>query len=108
MTMTSEIQSIADGIRRRRKELHLTQSDASQRAGVSNTTWSKLERGEWPFSQRTLRSVCEVLDWPVSAIETLRQGEWPMPARNASGDDGDLARRLDRVIGELEEIRALL
>jgi transcriptional regulator with XRE-family HTH domain len=44
------LESFGAEVRRRREELGMTQDDASRRAGISQSHWSKIERGRHDLS----------------------------------------------------------
>lgn len=58
-------------VRMRRKELGLTQVEAATRAGISNATWSPLERGKIRPVWRTAVAVAQVLGWPEDAFASV-------------------------------------
>lgn len=62
-------------IRRRRKELHLTQDQVAQRAGISKPYLSNIETGRLknPPSPTVLRSLERVLDFPAGRLVRLAQ-----------------------------------
>ncbi|XVG95872.1 helix-turn-helix domain-containing protein [Eubacteriales bacterium KG127] len=53
-----------DNIRKRRKELHMTQSDLADKIGVSQNTVSMYERSERSPEIDKLPLICEVLETP--------------------------------------------
>jgi DNA-binding XRE family transcriptional regulator len=58
-------------VRMRRKQLGLTQIEAATRAGISNATWSPLERGKIRPVWRTAVAVSRVLGWPDDAFAAV-------------------------------------
>jgi transcriptional regulator with XRE-family HTH domain len=58
-------------VRMRRKSLGLTQVEAATRAGISNATWSPLERGKIRPVWRTAVAVSRVLGWPDDAFAAV-------------------------------------
>ncbi|MFZ4515699.1 MAG: helix-turn-helix domain-containing protein [Acidimicrobiia bacterium] len=65
------LREIGRKVRARRKELGLTQVEAATRAGISNATWSPLERGKIRPVWRTAVSVARVLGWPDDAFAAV-------------------------------------
>lgn len=55
-------QSLAEKIRARRNELHLTIEEAARRAGIGTKTWCRYEAGE-SIRQDKSKGVCKALNW---------------------------------------------
>lgn len=60
--------NLAEKIKLRRNELHLTIEEAAQRAGVGTKTWSRYEAGE-SIRQDKCKGVCKALNWLRLPIE---------------------------------------
>lgn len=67
-------------VRMRRKQLGLTQVEAATRAGISNATWSPLERGKIRPVWRTAVAVARVLGWPDDAFAAVLAPRVDTPA----------------------------
>ncbi len=65
------LRDIGRRVRQRRKELGLTQIEAATLAGISNATWSPLERGKIRPVWRTAVAVARVLGWPDDAFASV-------------------------------------
>ena len=61
---------LAEKIRARRNELHLTIEEAAKRAGVGTKTWSRYEAGE-SIRQDKYKGVCKALNWMQLPIEEM-------------------------------------
>lgn len=55
-------QDLAEKIRARRHELHLTIEEAARRAGIGTKTWCRYEAGE-SIRQDKCKGVCRALNW---------------------------------------------
>lgn len=55
-------QDLAEKIRARRSELHLTIEEAARRAGIGTKTWCRYEAGE-SIRQDKSKGVCRALNW---------------------------------------------
>lgn len=55
-------QDLAERIRARRNELHLTIEEAARRAGIGTKTWCRYEAGE-SIRQDKSKGVCKALNW---------------------------------------------
>ncbi|HMS25005.1 MAG TPA: helix-turn-helix domain-containing protein [Acidimicrobiia bacterium] len=60
---TQKLIAFGERIRNARKEMELTQIVAAKRAGLSNATWSPLERGRVRPILTTMLKVCTFFDW---------------------------------------------
>ena len=60
---TQKLVEFGEKIRNKRKELYLTQIVAAKRAGLSNATWSPLERGRVRPVLTTMLKVCAFYGW---------------------------------------------
>lgn len=60
---TQKLVDFGERIRRTRKEMALTQIVAAKRAGLSNATWSPLERGRIRPVLTTMLKVCSFFGW---------------------------------------------
>ena len=72
----SDVESFGERVRRRRKEIDLSQEELATRVGCSQPTISNIERGE--FKGRFMRPVAKELGLPV-----------PFPDADAVGDELD-------------------
>lgn len=59
---------LAEMIKKRRNELHLTIEEAAQRAGVGTKTWCRYEAGE-SIRHDKYKGVCKALNWLQFPIE---------------------------------------
>lgn len=55
-------------LRHRREMLHITQEEMAEASGFHRTYISDVEMGKRNLAVRNLRRICEVLDFPVSAV----------------------------------------
>ncbi len=60
---TQKLVEFGERIRNKRKEMNLTQIVAAKRAGLSNATWSPLERGRVRPVLTTMLKVCAFYGW---------------------------------------------
>lgn len=60
---TQKLVDFGERIRNQRKEMNLTQIVAAKRAGLSNATWSPLERGRVRPVLTTMLKVCSFYGW---------------------------------------------
>lgn len=66
---TRKLSTIAKNIRRRRKELGLSQDKLSKLAGVAYNTIVKIESGENPNPTiETLKKIAKALEIPIDAL----------------------------------------
>ena len=65
------LRELGSQVRARRKQLGLTQVEAATQAGISNATWSPLERGKIRPVWRTAVAVSRVLGWPDDAFAAV-------------------------------------
>ena len=71
--------AVGECVADRRTELHLTQQQAADAAGISKATWRLVECGyRSSYSALTLTGIARTLRWPQDAIERLRAGEDPV------------------------------
>ena len=59
--MELDIQSIGKRIKKRRKELHLTQTEIKEKTGISSGNMSDIERGNRLPAATTLAQLSEIL-----------------------------------------------
>lgn len=98
-----------DAVRRRRKQLRLSQEEASAAAAVSRSTWTRAERGE-PLSHLSETGLCVALGWKDGSYTALRRGGCceivvPDKASSVVADRriADLERRLmaiEKIVGD--------
>lgn len=97
-------QRLAQAVRARRLAMGgMTQAQAASRAGVSDTTWNQIERGQ-PVSDRSLAKVSQALWEDAGAGTAILEGAEPPEAQlelSASGVDLDEPRALDPAAYEL-------
>ena len=65
---------LAEMIKKRRNELHLTIEEAAQRAGVGTKTWCRYEAGE-AIRHDKYKGVCKALNWIQFPDEDGEDGE---------------------------------
>lgn len=85
---------VAERVRARRKELRLTQQEASQKAGsgVSLAVWNALENGRQDaYRPSTLAAVCRALNWSVDSIDRILDGKDPIK----NGEPTDVIRAIE-------------
>lgn len=71
---------LADVVRKRRKELGLTQRQMAEKSGMGLTTVQNLERGAAsPPSRATRDRVEAVLRWEQNSVSAVLRGEEPIP-----------------------------
>ena len=68
--MELDIQSIGKRIKKRRKELHLTQTEIKEKTGISSGNMSDIERGNRLPAATTLAQLSEILDCSIDWILT--------------------------------------
>lgn len=59
---------LGEVVRRRRRELGLTQSEASRRAGLAEATWRNVERGRHRPRADTVEAIAEILGLEPDAL----------------------------------------
>ena len=64
---------LAEMIKKRRNELHLTIEEAAQRAGVGTKTWCRYEAGE-AIRHDKYKGVCKALNWLQFPTEDNTEG----------------------------------
>lgn len=71
---------LGDFVRRTREALGLSQEEASRRAGISKSTWQKIEWGEGDRARsRTLNRIAEALRLDAEVVVGLRDGFVSLP-----------------------------
>ena len=102
-------QRLGDKVRARRKQFRprLTQAAAAARAGISDTTWLKVENGQ-VVSDDTYVVVEQVIRWQAGSAQIVLEGGEPieLPLDDESEEDlraliADLRRRLAAVEAQL-------
>lgn len=70
----ADLAKFGEAIKARRLWLGLTQNQAAQKAGVSDTTWGSVEAGN-QSSERTTVGIVRALQWPPDAFDRIQRGE---------------------------------
>lgn len=92
-------------VARRRWELGLTQQEATQRAGVSGTLWSEVERGRREnLSAASAYKIEMALEWPDGTVAAFLEGGDPLMETDTEEENG----RLDEMERRLTAIENLL
>lgn len=68
---------VAETVKRRRTDLGLSQRLASERAGISPTTWGSLEKHCNPVDDLTRAGMCRALGWSSDSIDRILTGLEP-------------------------------
>jgi transcriptional regulator with XRE-family HTH domain len=95
------LERLGSRVRQRRLELGLTQRDAALAAGISDTTWLAVERGE-KTSERTLVGVERALRWAAGSAEAVMGGADPTELASA---ERTLEQRVAILEAELLRLR---
>ena len=104
MATTDDWARVAEAARDRRvRQLRLTVKQATTRCGVSDTTWTHLEKGQ-PVSARTLISASEALGDPDALQRVLDGGEPAWPAVDDGGDPASQIAALRAEVAQLTEL----
>lgn len=98
--MELDIQSIGKRIKKRRKELHLTQTEIKEKTGISSGNMSDIERGNRLPSATTLAQLSEILDCSIDWILT---GKSPVSENLISPDIGEKDQKLLSLFHEISE-----
>ncbi len=85
---------VGNNIRKRRKELRLTQADLAEKAGISVVHISHIENGKVSMSLETLISICNILD--CTPNDVLLDEYWLLAQNNKNTDPGITPNRLLR------------
>lgn len=81
------IPELGSAVAERRRALGLTQGDLAARAGVTQETLSRFERGKLPeFGSRKLLAVLAVLGMELEFVETAARGSLDELRRERGGD----------------------
>lgn len=76
--MESAWHVVGAAIRARREELGLSQKAAAEAGGLSEPTWSTIERSASDsYRRQTVVGVCRALGWTLDSIDRLLAGEEP-------------------------------
>ena len=97
--MELDIQSIGKRIKKRRKELHLTQTEIKEKTGISGNM-SDIERGNRLPAATTLAQLSEILDCSIDWILT---GKSPVSENLISPDIGEKDQKLLSLFHEISE-----
>ena len=104
MATTDDWARVAEAARDRRvRQLRLTVKQATTRCGVSDTTWTHLDKGQ-PVSARTLISASEALGDPDALQRVLDGGEPAWPAVDDGGDPASQIAALRAEVAQLTEL----
>ena len=95
-----DIQSIGKRIKKRRKELHLTQTEIKEKTGISSGNMSDIERGNRLPAATTLAQLSEILDCSIDWILT---GKSPVSENLISPDIGEKDQKLLSLFHEISE-----
>ena len=98
--MDLDIQSIGKRIKKRRKELHLTQTEIKEKTGISSGNMSDIERGNRLPAATTLAQLSEILDCSIDWILT---GKSPVSENLISPDIGEKDQKLLSLFHEISE-----
>ena len=98
--MELDIQSIGKRIKKRRKELHLTQTEIKEKTGISSGYMSDIERGNRLPAATTLAQLSEILDCSIDWILT---GKSPVSENLISPDIGEKDQKLLSLFHEISE-----
>lgn len=98
--MELDIQSIGKRIKKRRKELHLTQTEIKEKTGISSGNMSDIERGNRLPAATTLAQLSEILDCSIDWILT---GKSPLSENLISPDIGEKDQKLLSLFHEISE-----
>ena len=98
--MELDIQSIGKRIKKRRKELHLTQTEIKEKTGISSGNMSDIERGNRLPAATTLSQLAEILDCSIDWILT---GKSPVSENLISPDIGEKDQKLLSLFHEISE-----
>ena len=98
--MELDIQSIGKRIKKRRKELHLTQTEIKEKTGISSGNMSDIERGNRLPAATTLAQLSEILDCSIDWILT---GKSPVSENLISPDIGEKDQKLLSLFHEISE-----
>ena len=99
-----DLAHLGSRVRQRRLELGLTQREASQAAGVSDSTWLAVESGT-KVSDRTLAGVERAMRWQAGSADDVAAGGEPT---ETAGPDRTIEERLAVIEAELAELRELV
>lgn len=101
-------QRLADRVKSRRYDMHLTQTMLAREARTSDRTIGALERAEHgTYQASTLRSISIALGWTPDSIDRVLAGEQPVEATdNAAAPD--LAAQVAILQRELAELRRVV
>ena len=99
--MDSEADTIGRAVRRRRRQLGMTQQEAADHAQLSLRAWNQIERGHREGRDRTLVAIETALGLPERSLLALR-GEPPKDPGLAQ-----IRRELIGMINELTSVDAL-
>ena len=98
--MELDILSIGKRIKKRRKELHLTQTEIKEKTGISSGNMSDIERGNRLPAATTLAQLSEILDCSIDWILT---GKSPVSENLISPDIGEKDQKLLSLFHEISE-----
>lgn len=98
--MELDIQSIGKRIKKRRKELHLTQTEIKEKTGISSGNMSDIERGNRLPAATTLAQLSEILDCSIDWILT---GKSPLSENLIFPDIGEKGQKLLSLFHEISE-----
>jgi transcriptional regulator with XRE-family HTH domain len=97
--------AVAEAIRHRLAETHMTQMDVASRARLSLTTIRELQHNPNPRRRRpqTLAAVSEALGWPPDYLDQVLRGARPEPHDDEVRDP--VLHALDCLGREIQELR---
>ncbi len=84
--MTASAEALGIALRRRRRDLRMTQAEVAELAGTRQATVSDLERGKATAQVRTLLVVAGVLGLEVELLD--RDGNRIVDVASSGPDDG--------------------
>lgn len=101
-----DLDALAHAVTRRRWALGLTQRQATERAGVSGTLWSEVERGvRENLSPAAAYKIEVALDWNEGTVAALLRGERMLTVPEEEPMDANQRiEQLERRLGRIEEL----
>ena len=101
--LREDLERAGQAVAERRGQLHLTQHELAERAGIDVTTLREIERGVVPKRGRhraTLARLSDALEWEPDQIRLIAEGA-PSPWRGN-------AEHLSAVMDAVTELRSLV
>ncbi len=76
--------NLGNAIRSIRKQLNITQYDLAQKSGISQTSLSQIENAVKRPSNKTIQSICGVLEIPEAVVYILAMQDSDVPTSKKS------------------------